>query len=333
MGYLLSMDGGGSKTAWLLTTEEGVSAASFRSGGCSHPEMGLAAVLTAIHSGIEELLIRANCSKEDIISAAFGVPCYGEYPEADKVIYEDLHQFLEHSKVTVCNDVELGFAGSLCLEDGIHLVAGTGAIVIGRNAAGQLARSNGWHPSFSDEGSGYWLGNRALSLFTKQADHRVTRGALYWIIREAFDLQDDMEIAAYYDRHLADNRKEMATIQLLLYRAAIAGDVSAVRLFEAAALELFVSIRSVYETLAFSKENHVKVSYSGGLFYEGNYILGPLTELANTLSVELVPPYLSPVYGGILLAAKNIDNKKILELKKALKAELEKEEENGSNQT
>lgn len=331
MGYLLSMDGGGSKTAWLLTTEEGRSVASFRSGGCSHPEMGLTTALIAIHSGIEELIKRANCSKEDIISAAFGVPCYGEYPEADAIIYEDLHQFLEHSKITICNDVELGFAGSLCLEDGIHLVAGTGAIVIGRNASGQMARSNGWHPSFSDEGSGYWLGNRTLSLFTKQADHRVTRGALYWIIREAFALQDDMEIAAYYDEHLTGNRKEIAAIQLLLYEAAKAGDISAIRLFEAAALELFVSIRSVFETLSFSKEEHVKVSYSGGLFYEGNYILGPLAELANTLSIELVTPYLTPVYGGILLAAQNLSKDYAKNLCKVLKSESQKEEQDGSN--
>lgn len=326
MKYLLSMDGGGSKTAWLLTTTAGKVVAHHITDGCSHPQMGIPAVLELIHSGIETLIKKANCSKENILSAAFGIPCYGEYPDADQIISDDLHQYLTDAIVTTYNDVELGFAGSLCLESGIHLVAGTGAIAIGRNAAGMTARSNGWHPSFSDEGSGYWLGIQTLSLFTKQADFRIPRSALYSIIHKELGLSADADIIPYFDNTLNGNRKKNAALQQLLKKAALAGDISAVRLYEAAAHELYLSIQGVYHALAFSPEDKIKISYSGGLFSEGNFLIKPLSQLVQKqLNSELIPPALSPVYGGILLAMQNISKKDAKNLCQLLKSELKEE--------
>lgn len=327
MKYLLSMDGGGSKTAWLLTTENGNIAADYKCGGCSHPQMGVSAVLGLIHSGVEELLKRANCSKSNILGAAFGVPCYGEYPDVDLIICHDLQQFLPDSSVAIYNDVDLGFAGSLCLEEGIHLVAGTGAIAIGRNAKGQTARSNGWHPIFSDEGSGYWLGMQTLSLFAKQADCRTPRSALYSIIMKELSLSAKEDIIPYFDNILNGNRGKIASLQYYLKKAAHAGDASAIQLYEAAAHELYLSIKGVYNALSFSPDTKTKVSYSGGLFSEGNFIINPLSRLMEQLSVQLVSPALPPVCGGILLAMQNISPTKAKNLCPILKSELQKEEQ------
>ena len=326
MKYLLSMDGGGSKTAWLITTENGNIAASYQCGGTSHPQMGVPAVLELFHYSIEELLKRANCSKDDILGAAFGVPCYGEYPDVDPIIRHDLEQYLKNSSVTVYNDVDLGFAGALCLEEGIHLVAGTGAIAVGRNTKGQGARSNGWHPVFSDEGSGYWLGMRTLSLFAKQADYRIPRSALYSIINRELSLSSEEDIIPYFDNMLDGDRGRIASLQYYLKKAAHAGDSSAIQLYEAAAHELYLSIKGVYHALSFPLDAHVKVSYSGGLFSEGNFIIAPLSRLMEQLPAELVPPALPPVCGGILLAMQNISSNRAKNLCPVLKSELQKEE-------
>lgn len=331
MNYLLSMDGGGSKTAWLLTTESGKIAARHTMLGCSHTQIGMDNVLNLIGSGIKKLLDLADCKKEDIIGAAFGVPCYGEYPEIDLILSSRIHQFLPDAIITICNDVELGFAGSLCLDNGIHLVAGTGAIAFGRNSSGQTARSNGWHPIFSDEGSGYWLGMQTLSLFTKQADERIPRSTLYSIVLEKLSLSNAEDIINFYDNTLAGDRRKIASLQLLLKEAAISGDSSAIHLYESAAHELYLSIRSVYQTLSFSSAKEIKVSYSGGLFFKDNYILDPLTRLTQQLSVVLVPPALPPVYGGILLSMQGVSYEKAKKLINILKLEYNKEERNGSN--
>ena len=45
---------------------------------------------------------------------------------------------------------------------GILLVVGTGSIAYGRSPAGEIVRCGGWGPAFGDEGSGGWIGKRAL---------------------------------------------------------------------------------------------------------------------------------------------------------------------------
>lgn len=318
MKYLLSMDGGGTKTAWLLTTEDGETASAYNSAGTSHLQYGVHGVLEMIRDGIDRLTEEAGCEKSDIIAAAFGVPCYGEYPEADAVISDGLKEYLKDTVVSVHNDVELGFAGSLCLEDGIHVVAGTGAIAVGRNGE-RTARSNGWHPSFSDEGSGYWLGMQTLSLFAKQADCRVERSALYSIVREELGISDDGEIIGYYDSIASGDRKKIAALQMLLNKAADEGDESALRLYEAATRELYLSVLGVYRALSFSADEKVSVSYSGGLFAEDGHVLRPFASLVTQLEAKLKCPSLSPVQGGILLAAQSISEKKAKALADRLK--------------
>lgn len=333
MKYLLSMDGGGTKTAWLLTTVTGNIISSYETTGCSHPQMGLANTLTFIYTGINEILRRGNCTPKNLLGAAFGIPCYGEYPRADEEISSFLHHLFPQISLVICNDVELGFAGASCLNPGIHIVAGTGAIAFGKNNLGRTARSNGWHPSFSDEGSGYWLGMQTLSLFTKQADGRIPHSPLYDILLDTLSLSKAQDILSYYDNILAGNRKNIASLQLILKKAADSGDLSAIHLYESAAHELYLSIRSVYHTLNFSKKDPVKITYSGGLFYNGSYILPSLTQYIEQLSAVLIPPFLPPVYGGILLAMQGISLEKAKDLSLSLRQAYNKEEQNGYNQT
>ena len=55
---------------------------------------------------------------------------------------------------------------------GSSSIAGTGSICYGRNDAGQAARSGGWGYILGDEGSGYWIGRRALAAVVRHADGR-----------------------------------------------------------------------------------------------------------------------------------------------------------------
>ncbi len=301
MKYLLSMDGGGSKTAWALTTLEGETVATYRCGGCSHPLIGFDGVLSLIRDGVQTLLRQANAEWEDLFGAALGIPCYGEYPAVDRELTSALTAMFP-CPVKVVNDAELGMAGSLCLQEGIHMVAGTGAIAIGRDPLGRVARSNGWHSAFSDEGSGHWLGMQTLSLFCKQADGRQKRGALYELMMQHPALSAPEDVISYYDEVLSLDRKRTAALQELLYKAALLCDESAIALYRAAANELFLSIKALYQTLDFPADKPVKVSYSGGIFSVGELVLEPLANAVSTLPAILIPPALSPVMGGILLA-------------------------------
>lgn len=323
MNYLLSMDGGGTKTAWLLMGENGKTVASYRDVSCSHLECGVDEAINRIKSGIDRLLELGSVSVCDLKGAAFGVPCFGEHPGADVTIESELHAYLPHCAVSVHNDVELGFAGSLCLEDGIHIVAGTGAIAIGKN--GKIsARSNGWHPDFSDEGSGFWLGMKTLGLFAKQSDGRVPRDALHSILKEDLSLNEDSDIIEFYSAIPHGERGRLAALQMSLKKAADAGDESAIKLYGEAAYELYSSVLGVYRTLGFTGEKTVPVSYSGGLFSNKAHILAPFCKLVSALPVRITEPFLPPAEGGILLAMNNIAPEKVKRLSLDLKESLSK---------
>lgn len=302
MGYYLSVDGGGSKTAYLITDQAGRVCSSYVTQGCTYSVMGKEMVCRILSEGAEASVQMAGISPEDLAYVVWGISCFGEYEEMDRYLTGKLTELFP-CMAYFCNDVEIGLAGSLLLHSGIHVVAGTGAIVMGRDQKGRIARSNGWHEDFSDEGSGYWLGLKTLSLFARQADLRERRSFLYEKVRERYHLGSDMDIVVFYQQNLRGKRKETAAMQELLLEAAKAGDESAVRLYDAAASELAQSVKGVARQLGLMEEA-AQVSYCGGIFHCGAFILEPFSQYLKQMGFVLKPPALSPLGGGILLAAE-----------------------------
>ena len=65
----------------------------------------------------------------------------------------------------LAGDHETALYGALAGGPGCALIAGTGSICCGRNAAGGFARAGGWGHLIDDGGSGYALGRDALAVF------------------------------------------------------------------------------------------------------------------------------------------------------------------------
>ncbi len=62
----------------------------------------------------------------------------------------------------VISDAEAAYLGALGEGAGILLLAGTGSMVLGRDARGRWARAGGWGPLLGDEGSAFWIGREWL---------------------------------------------------------------------------------------------------------------------------------------------------------------------------
>ena len=65
-------------------------------------------------------------------------------------------------KVRAFSDLELAHDAAFHGEAGILVIGGTGAIALGRGASGRTARAGGLGALLGDEGSGFWIGRRAL---------------------------------------------------------------------------------------------------------------------------------------------------------------------------
>ena len=302
--FYLGVDGGGSKTAFILTDETGAVLASALTGGSSLPHIGDEKFIQVLSDGVARCVSEAGVKVEDVARFAFGSPCFGESIDYDRRILKAIGVITRGGKACVVNDVVVAHAGSLALGYGIHIVAGTGAIIYGTNEQGESARANGWSEQFSDEGSGYWLGLRTLSAFTKQSDHRYKRGPLYGLIRERLGLTEDIQIVDVFERDYAGRRDRIAKLQEILHEAAVCGDESAIGLYNDAAYELYLSARGAYDALGFNKNDGARCSYSGGLFRAGALILKPLTDNLLKINASLTEPALGPACGAALLAVK-----------------------------
>lgn len=66
-------------------------------------------------------------------------------------------------RVTVLSDVELAHRAAFGGGPGVLLLGGTGSIALARGTRGGFVRAGGLGPLLGDEGSGFWLGKRALA--------------------------------------------------------------------------------------------------------------------------------------------------------------------------
>ncbi|NLA59152.1 MAG: ATPase [Firmicutes bacterium] len=300
--YYLGVDGGGTKTAFMLITDNGEILGYEVKGTCHYLQVGLDVLREVLTTGISDLLQKTSVPLSSVKFAFLGIPGYGEMLEYVPLVENIVAEVLGTVQFRCGNDVEAGWAGSLACKPGINLVGGTGAIGFGKDQNGNTARASGWGEFCGDEGSAYWLGRQLISLFGKQADGREERTQLYQIVRERFNLKRDLDLIRIIMKDLGARREEIARLALLLYEAAEQGDPKAKELYRKAAEEYALIVKAIIKKLNFDPREDVLVSYSGGVFKAGEYILSPLRELIGKSDCKLVEPRLTPITGAALYA-------------------------------
>jgi N-acetylglucosamine kinase-like BadF-type ATPase len=70
----------------------------------------------------------------------------------------------------VATDYEVALESAVGAAPGVVLIAGTGSVAYGRNAAGETARAGGYGPLLGDEGSAFEIGRRAVAAVARSRD-------------------------------------------------------------------------------------------------------------------------------------------------------------------
>lgn len=301
--WYIGVDGGGTKTAIAVSRQDGIPVSSVWRNGCSYQALGVDGAVKVIVEGIRSCLEMAGASIEECVGCCLGVPCFGENAQYDAAMEKELREQLAPMPLHIVNDVEVGWAGALECQPGIHIVAGTGAIAFSKSHDGRSARCGGWNEFFGDEGSCYWIGREAMSLFTKEADGRLPKGTLYAIVKKELGLAEDIRFIDYVVEKIAPRRDMVAAFQLYASEAAKSGDTAAQALYARAAGELALMVGALYRELSFSEGT--PVSYSGGLFHNGDLILKPLEKEIATYRCKLQKPAKSALEGALMLAIEH----------------------------
>ena len=265
MTVFLGMDGGGTKTAFLLTDGEGTTLAESRQPTCSWFDAGTGLVGDVVRAGVDAVTAAAGITPADITSAYFGIPGHGESSRDTPVLDALPAAVLGHDRYSCGNDMLGGWAGSLAGRDGVNVIAGTGSMAYGERG-GTAHRVGGWSEVFGDEGSAYWVAAQGLNAFSRMADGRLPRGPLHALVRERVGVTEDLDLIGVVMEEWGADRGTVADLAKVVVAAADAGDEAAADVLHRAATELTTLVVTTVRALGFPADELVPVSYSGGLF-------------------------------------------------------------------
>ena len=158
----LGIDGGGSKTAFVLEDENNKILGRIETGPSNWLSAGKEEAGRNIAAGIRQLN-----SFPDVVGCGFAG---AGRPDSIQFFKESLSALLPKAQIFVETDAFVSYVGAIGLEPGMLLIAGTGSIAIGRRPDGSMIRVGGWGPIFGDEGSGFWIGREAIQAALRAND-------------------------------------------------------------------------------------------------------------------------------------------------------------------
>jgi N-acetylglucosamine kinase-like BadF-type ATPase len=304
MSLFLGVDGGGSKTAFVLANHSGQVLAEAQTPSCYYFSDGIELVEKILDQGISTICQQAAVEPGSITQAFFGLPSYGEVSADVDRLNAIPGKILGHSRYTCGNDMVCGWAGSLGGADGINVISGTGSMTYGERD-GHGCRVGGWGELFGDEGSAYWIATRGLNAFTRMSDGRLPRGPLYGVFKDRLGITGDLDLIDVVMNRWQGRRGAIADLSKTVVAADHLGDPAAGAILAEAAAALVEIVEATRANLGFGPEESVPVSYSGGMFTADALRQGfEKMLMARSPRYELRPPAFGPGLGAVLYAAK-----------------------------
>ena len=170
--YVVGIDGGGTRTTGIVADEIG-NVYMHAVTGRSNPNTLQQAEFEEVICGLARELKRQNEFIFNQLSICFaGIAGVGESGRDAEVAALLARELPAGAKVIVRNDAFNALYSGTLGGPGIVQIAGTGAVTLGTNESGEVARSGGWGYLFDDEGSGFYLGNEALKAVFRSYDDR-----------------------------------------------------------------------------------------------------------------------------------------------------------------
>ncbi len=302
MAVVIGVDGGATKTVATVIAESG-SVLSVGTAGGSNPLIWGESAFDNIRSACDASLSIAQIDWEDVIFAFVGMSGVDEpNSNSHKFALTQLQSRLP-IPFALDNDGFIAHAGALSGNEGIVVIAGTGAITIGI-ANGKRIRVDGMGHWFGDEGSATWIALQALRAATRAQDGRSETTKLTDVLPKALmvnSLRDAVSLLASGDL----TKFEIASLAVKVAKVAEEGDAVAQKILEEAASLLAESAVAAAKRLGIP---NLPISFTGGVFR----LTPQMAKLFQKAVLERLPdakifdPKFPPHLGAALLAAKHV---------------------------
>ena len=290
--YYIAADGGGSKLQVVLYDED-----------LRVIRMGRVAGVNTLYKPAD--MVRDNVERmmKDLLKNFDGQLVAADLcmMGAHDVMTEILNQYGVIKGIYFHGEPLVGLAACLRTEGAVAL-SGTGSDAFFVKDGKCLNYVGGWGPLLGDEGSGYDIGLNTIKAAIYSYDGRRNKSLLYDLVMENWHLDRLWGLVT----HLAGNpdaRHEVASAAKLCAKAAHAGDRTALRIYEHAALEMFLQVRTVIEQQR-SKWDGTTVVMGGA--WKGHPRMFEVFKREVELSfpeAQVSLPLFEPVVGCVVLGA------------------------------
>ncbi len=243
--YLIGVDGGNTKTDYLLYDTFGNFIDGIRSGTCSHEAKGLGfeGAYRVMKENIETLLYRHNLKVEDIAAAAFGLA--GVDVPFQKRALEEIVERIGFSNYVVLNDGFLGIKAASPTGVGVCSINGTGTVNVGIDSIGKYFQVGGIGYVSGDEAGGSFLARRTIQTVFNACFRFGDETSLVEDVFKMYEIKSKYELP---DAILLGNVDSTYLIKALCKRAS-EGDKKAIEILEVAGSNMARSIAGVISEL------------------------------------------------------------------------------------
>jgi len=264
MEYFLVVDGGGSKTKYVLFDETGACINYSIGGKSNHSNFpdGYDGAFREIDSQINKLLESCNIRVSEIKDAILAIAGI-DFP-SDESYFQDHYTKFGLKHILACNDGYLAVKTTTPSGFGIVYNAGTGTNTVGIDESGKMCKIGGLGNLSGDMGNGYYICTTTFQLIYLDLFVGARKTMLTQLYLSEFSLKDKDEFINTYKYVLFDEYiQEKKQIISIFFRGFNAHDKEAYNLGEKMASRGAEHIIAVMNNLAFKKI--IPVTFSGSI--------------------------------------------------------------------
>ncbi len=314
--YLIGVDGGNTKTDYLLYDINGNFVDGIRSGTCSHEAKGLGfeGAYRVMKEHIDKLLERNNVNINDVEGACFGLA--GVDVPFQKKALEEAVQKIGFTNYIVVNDGFLGIKAASPNGCGCCSINGTGTVNVGIDESNKWVQVGGIGYVSGDEAGGSFLARRTIQAVF---DMCYRFGTDTTLIEDVFNMY---EIKTKYE--LPDSLLQKKTDSTYLIKAlckrANEGDEVAIEILETAGKNMARSTAGVIREL--NQTEPINVIQAGSVWAKATSpkMKDKFEEVVTTLTGKKCnfiilnePPVMGAILWAYEIANKQLPSKDIKE--------------------
>ena len=265
--YFLGIDGGGTKTVFRLTDENGTILKELYKESSNPNDIGMKNTLNLLREGISEICAPLPYGKITLFAGISGGGMTGENANILKRFFGEFGFYAFDNGSDLENLISLAEKNPAVL-----VIMGTGFIVYALNGE-KRRRIAGWGQFFDEGGSGYTIGKDVITATLCETDGSGEKTLLSSLLEKRLGQSTEAHLAEFY----RGGKRYIAEFAFPAFEAADSGDSVALGILEKNMAFAAQKIRTAMREFTDTNQEKIPVFFAGGIT-KRHEILFPMIE-------------------------------------------------------